>query len=75
MRECDIHHTRSIETNSTVNLSRKPALDLYYVLLQHLQGVLRTCGFFPSFLVFTLSYVDFVRPITQFVFYMKCNHI
>ena len=75
MRVCDIHHTLAIKTNSAVNLSRKPGLDLCCDLLQHLQGVLRTCGFFPSFLVFTLSYVDFVRPITQFVFYMKCNHI
>ena len=43
MRECDIHHTRSIKTNSNVNLSRQPGLDLCYDLLQHLQGVLRTC--------------------------------
>ena len=39
MRECDIHHTRSIETNSAVNLSRKPWLDLCCDLLQHLRGV------------------------------------
>ena len=43
MREGDIHHTRSIKTNSAVNLSRKPGLDLCCDLLQHLQGVLRTC--------------------------------
>ena len=53
MRECYIHHTRSIKTNSAVNLSRKPGLDLCCDLLQHLQGVPRT----SSFLVFTLSYV------------------
>ena len=40
MRECDIHQTRSIKTNSAVNLSRKPGLDLCCDLLQHLQGVL-----------------------------------
>ena len=49
--ECDIHHTRSIKTNSAVNLGRKPGLDLCCDLLQHVQGVPRTC-----FLVFTLSY-------------------
>ena len=45
MRECDIHHTRSIQTNSAVNLSRNPGLDLCCDLLQHLQGVPRTCRF------------------------------
>ena len=40
MRECDIHHTRSIKTISSVNLSRKPGLDLCCDLLQSLQGVL-----------------------------------
>ena len=44
MRECEIHHTRSINTNSAVNLSRKPGLDLCCDLLQHLQGVPRTCS-------------------------------
>ena len=43
MRECDIHHTRSIKTNSSVNMSRKPELDLCCDLLQHLEGVQRTC--------------------------------
>ena len=42
VRECDIHHTRSIKTNSGVNLSRKPGLDLCCDLLQHLQVVPRT---------------------------------
>ena len=46
MRECDIHHTRSIKTNSVVNLSRKPGLDLCGDLLQHLQGVPGTCSFY-----------------------------
>ena len=46
MRECGIHHTRVIETNSAVNLSRKPGLDLCCDLLQHLQGVPRTCSFY-----------------------------
>ena len=48
MRECDIYHTRSIKTNSAVNLSRKPGLDLCCDLLQHLQGVTvpRTCSFY-----------------------------
>ena len=45
--ECDIHHTRSIKTNSAANLSRKPGLDLCCCdLLQHLQGVPRTCSFY-----------------------------
>ena len=51
MRECDVHYARPIKTNSAVNLSRKPGLDLCCDLLQHVQGVPRTC-----FLVFTLSY-------------------
>ena len=37
MRECDIH-TRFIQTNSAVNLSRKPGMDLCCDLLQHLYG-------------------------------------
>ena len=70
MRECDIHHTRSIKTNSAVNLSRKHGLDPCCDLLQHLQGVPRTC----TFLVFTsylCTHIDFARPITQLVFHMK----
>ena len=44
--ECDTHHTRSIKTNSGVDLSRKPGLDLCCDLLQRLQGVVpRTCSF------------------------------
>ena len=46
MREGDIHHTRSIKTNSAVTLSRKPGLDLCCDLLQHSQGVPRTCSFY-----------------------------
>ena len=46
MRECDIHHTRAIKTNSAVNVSRKPGLDLCCDLLQHLRGVPRTCSFY-----------------------------
>ena len=69
MRECDIHHTRSINTNSAVRLGRKPGLDLCCDLPQHLHGVLRTCRDF-----FSLSYVDFARPIThQIVPPIKCN--
>ena len=76
MRERDIHHTRAIKTNSAVNLNRKPGLTLYGILLQHLQGVLRTSrDFVFSFLVFTLSHIDFPRPITQIVFHMKFNQI
>ena len=30
---------------------------------------------FSSFLVLTLSHVDFARPISQIVFHMKCNRI
>ena len=51
VREGDIHHTRSIKTNSAVNLSRKPGLDLCCDLLQHLQGVLRTYLYFLSFYI------------------------
>ena len=54
MRECDIHHTRSIKSNSGVNLNRKPGLDLGCELLQRLKGVPVD---FSSLLVFTLSYV------------------
>ena len=61
MRKGYIHHTRFIKTNNAVNLSRKPGLDFCCDLLQHLQGVLRTCRFFPSFSVFKLSYVHFAR--------------
>ena len=43
LKECDIHHTRSIK--AAVNLSRKPGLDLCCDLLQHLQGLSRTCSF------------------------------
>ena len=46
MREYDIQHTRSIKTNSAVNLSRKPGLDLCCDLLQHLHGVPRTCSIY-----------------------------
>ena len=45
MRECGIHHTRA-KTDSAVNLSRKPGLDVCCDLLQHLQGVRRTCSFY-----------------------------
>ena len=45
MRECDIHHTRAIKTNSAVDLSRKPGLDFCCDLLQQLQEVPRTCSF------------------------------
>ena len=56
--ECDIDHTRSIKTNTAVSLSRKPRLDLCCDLLQHLQGVLRTCRKKTnSCSVFTLSIV------------------
>ena len=46
MRECDVYHTCSIKTNCAVNLSRKPGLDLCCDLLQHSQGVPRTCSFY-----------------------------
>ena len=72
MRECDIHHTRSIKTNSAVNLKRKPGLDLCCDLLQHLQGVPRTCSFY----IIIRTYIDFAIPIiSQIVFHMKCNQI
>ena len=45
MRECDIHRTRAIKANSAVNLNREPGLDLCCDLMQHLQGVPRTCSF------------------------------
>ena len=54
MRARDTRHTRSIKTNSTVNLSCKPGLDLCGDLVQRLQGVPRTC----SFIVLTSSYVQ-----------------
>ena len=69
MRECDTPQTRSIKANSAVDLSRKPELDLCCDLLQHLQGVQRTC----SFWAFSSSYmyIVFARLITQIVFQIK----
>ena len=78
MRECDIHPACSIKTtNSAVYLICKPGLDLCCDLLKYLQGVLRACRKKKKqfHLVFTLSYVDFARPITEIVFHMKCNLI
>ena len=69
LRGCDVHHTRSIKTNSAVNLSRKPRLDLCCDLLQHVQE-------YHAPVVFTLlSCIDFARPITQIIFHMKCNQL
>ena len=42
----DMNQTRSIKSNSAVNPSRKPGMDLCCDLLQHLQGVPRTCSFY-----------------------------
>ena len=67
MRECGIHHTRSIEINSAVNLSRKPGLDVSCDLLQHLQGVPRTCSFY----IIIRTYIDFARPIIRIVFHTR----
>ena len=78
MRECDIHHSRSIKMNSAFNLSRKPGLGCCCDFLQHLQAVIRTYRIKqnPSVVfVFTLSFVEFARVITQIVFHMKCNQI
>ena len=58
MREYDIDQTRSINTNSAVNLSRKPRPDLSRDLLQHLQGVLRDCT--ETFQIFSF-YIVIVR--------------
>ena len=69
MRECDIHHTRAIKTNSAVNLSCKPGLDLCCDLLQHLQEVPRTCS------CYILIRASIWSSITQIVFHMKCNQI
>ena len=64
MRECDIHHTRSIKTNSAVNLSRKPGLDLCCDLLLRLQGVPRTYSFYKiirtSILLFPSLKLSFI---------------
>lgn len=69
MRECDIHHTRSIKTNSAVNLSRKPGLDLCCDLLQHLQGVPRTCSFYiiirTSILLVPSLKLSFIWNVTR----------
>ena len=69
MRQCDIHHLRSIKTNSDVNLSHKPAQGLCCDLLQDLKGLLRIV------LVFTLSHDHFARSIAQVVFDMTYNKI
>ena len=58
MRECDIHQTRSIDTNSAVNLNRNPGLDLSCDLLHDLQGVIRTCR---KMFQFFCSYIVIVR--------------
>ena len=76
MRECDIHQTRYIKTNSAINLSHKPGLDLGCELLQHLHGVLRICtNTFQLFAFSFLKCVDFARPITQIVFHMKLTKL
>ena len=71
MTECDVHHTRSMKTNSAVNLSGKPGLDVCCDLLHHLQRVPRTC----TFHIIIYTYIDFARPITQTVVRMKYNQI
>ena len=72
MRECDIHRTRSIKTNSGVNQSRKPGRDICCDLRQHLQGVPRTCSF--GFLHHIRASILLVSSLNaQVVFHMKCN--
>ena len=53
-----------MKTNSPVNVSRKPGLDLSFDLLQHLQYHVPV-GKLSSFLVLTFSCVDFSRRITN----------
>ena len=46
----------------------------FAVLLQHLQGILRTCSKKIQFLFLFLtlsSYFDFARPVTQIVFHIR----
>ena len=73
MRECAIHHTRSIETNSTVDLIHKHGQGLCCDLLQSITGN-STHLFF-----YTLHYHIYVHrscsPITLIFFHMKCNQI
>ena len=52
MRKCDTHHTRSIKPNSAVNLSLIPGLDVCCDVVQHLQGVPRTCSKHFQFFLF-----------------------
>ena len=75
MRECDIQYTRSIKTNSGVNLRRKPGLDLCCDLLQHLQGVPRACSFwvFTSYHISTSILLASLRTRTQIVFHTRWN--
>ena len=70
-RECDIHDTRSIKTNSAVNLSRKPEPDFCCDLLQHLQGVPRTCRFFLIilFILLTCNRIIHILPLSLFAGY------
>ena len=61
MRECDVHYARPIKTNSAVNLSRMPGLDLCCDLLQHLQVVRTSILLVPS--------------LELSLFHIKCNQI
>ena len=71
MREWHIiQRTRSIKTNSAVNLSRKPGLDLCCDLLQHLQWVPRTsCSYYiiirTSILLVPSLKLSFIWNVTR----------
>ena len=70
MRECDIHHTRSIKTIITALITWAASLGW--------ASAVTFCNIYREYhapVVFTLSYIDFPRPITQIVFRMKCNQI
>ena len=71
MRECDIHHTRSIKINSAVKLSRMPGLDLRCDLPQHVQGKPRTCSFY----IIIRTSILLVPSLKLYFFHMKCNQI
>ena len=72
MRERDIHHTSAIKTNSAVKSEPQALgrLDLCCELLQHLQGIPRTC----SFCIITIRTSILLVPSSlKLSLYMKCN--
>ena len=73
MSERVIHHTRSIRTNSAINLSLKPGLELCCDLLQHLQEVPRTCILFSFDMMYTMRTFILLVPSLELSSYEMCE--